>query len=114
MREILRHDKPTFDINSKGTEEILLRADYHGCLMKVFQSKCPSYVGVTGIIMQDTKETFKIIDKQNKVRVIQKKSCIFLFKVGNFELKMFGKNFNYRPMDRINKKFKLRLSSGQL
>ena len=60
--------RPTFDINAKGTEEILLRADYHGCLVKVIQSKCPSYVGLTGIIMQDTKETFKIIDKQNKVR----------------------------------------------
>lgn len=60
--------RPTFDINSTESQEILLRADYHGCLVKVIQSKCPSYVGVIGIIMQDTKETFKIINKKNIVK----------------------------------------------
>lgn len=47
---------------------MLLRADFHGCMVKVTQSKCPSYVGVCGIIIQDTKETFKIINSKDIVK----------------------------------------------
>lgn len=34
----------------------------------VVRSKCPSYVGTTGILVQEFKHVFKIITKDNKVK----------------------------------------------
>lgn len=41
--------------------DILLNADYHGCEFSVIQSRCPSYVGVEGIVLQETQNTFKVL-----------------------------------------------------
>lgn len=49
-------------------QETLLRVDLHGCRIRVVQSKCPTYVGIKGILIQDTKETFKIINKLDQVK----------------------------------------------
>ncbi|XP_067928534.1 ribonuclease P protein subunit p29-like [Watersipora subatra] len=114
MKEVLRFDRSTFSTTNKGTREILLRADYHGCLITVLQSKCPTYVGKSGIVIQDTREVFKIIDTANMVKVIPKKSCIFTFKLGSYEVKIYGQNFNYRPMDRVSKKFKVKCATLDL
>ena len=45
------------------------------------------------------------------IAAIPKKSCIFAFQLGTYELKIYGKNFNYRSMDRVNKKFKAQCAS---
>lgn len=34
----------------------------------VTKSKCPSYVGVTGILLQETKHVFKIITKEDHLK----------------------------------------------
>lgn len=34
----------------------------------VTKSKCPSYVGVTGILLQETKHVFKIITKEDRLK----------------------------------------------
>lgn len=46
----------------------LYRADFHGALVTVIQSKCPSYVGLTGIIVMETKNVFKILGQDNKCK----------------------------------------------
>ncbi|XP_049720375.1 ribonuclease P protein subunit p29 isoform X1 [Elephas maximus indicus] len=43
----------------------LLKADLHGAVISVTKSKCPSYVGVTGILLQETKHVFKIVTKED-------------------------------------------------
>lgn len=137
--------RPEFDMRAKAVEEVLLRCDYHGCKVAVTQSKCPSYVGLSGIIAQDSKEVFKIITKGDKLKsmslrckrlilqtvykplcehvfecyyhyhywsfydmisAVPKKNTIFTFRLGSYDVKIFGNNFNFRPMDRINRKFK--------
>jgi RNase P/RNase MRP subunit p29 len=47
---------------------MLQKADFHGALLKVVRSKCSSLVGVQGIILMDTKGTFQIICKDNRVK----------------------------------------------
>jgi RNase P/RNase MRP subunit p29 len=54
-------------ITEQGTL-MLQKADFHGALLKVVRSKCSSLVGVQGIILMDTKGTFQIICKDDKVR----------------------------------------------
>lgn len=34
----------------------------------VTKSKCPSYVGVTGILLQETKHVFKILTKEDRLK----------------------------------------------
>jgi ribonuclease P protein subunit POP4 len=45
----------------------LIKADYHGAKVTVIRSKCPSTVGLQGIIIQDTKNTFILLNRENKV-----------------------------------------------
>ena len=51
----------------------LLKADYDGCLVTVKKSRNPSLVGQSGIVLMETKNTFKIITRDDKVK------CKFLF-----------------------------------
>ncbi len=39
----------------------LLRADYHGALLRVVQARCPSRVGVVGVVVQETQQTFVLL-----------------------------------------------------
>lgn len=54
----------------------LFRADYHGCKMKVDRSVCPGYVGKSGIVAMETRNCFRIVGKDNKVRSECKQSMI--------------------------------------
>jgi len=46
----------------------LYRADYHGAFLKVTRSKCASLVGKSGIVLMDTKNTFKMLGEDNILR----------------------------------------------
>ncbi|CAF4733226.1 unnamed protein product [Rotaria sp. Silwood1] len=67
--------------NATNNETILqgiLTADYHGCLIRIVKAKNSSLIGKEGIIIQETKNMFVIIE-QNKNRrcSILKKDCLF-------------------------------------
>ncbi|CAF3678386.1 unnamed protein product [Rotaria sp. Silwood1] len=67
--------------NATNNETILqgiLTADYHGCLIRIVKAKNSSLIGKEGIIIQETKNMFVIIE-QNKNRQcsILKKDCLF-------------------------------------
>ncbi|XP_031562031.1 ribonuclease P protein subunit p29-like [Actinia tenebrosa] len=84
----------------------MLKADYHGCLITVCRSKCPSYVGKTGIVLQETKNVFKIIAKDNKLKVIPKANSVFSFELNGFTFKIYGNHFRFRASERSVRKFK--------
>jgi ribonuclease P protein subunit POP4 len=48
----------------------LLKADLHGAIVTVVQSKCPSNIGISGIIAKDTESTFCLITKANGMKGI--------------------------------------------
>ncbi|KAM8894023.1 ribonuclease P protein subunit p29-like isoform 5-T5 [Spinachia spinachia] len=49
-------------------QQKLLKADFHGAILTVVRSKCPSYVGATGILIQEFKHVFKIITKEDQLK----------------------------------------------
>lgn len=51
----------------KDTELRLAKTDYHGAKFAVLAALNPSLVGTVGIVVQETKNTFKIIDQANRV-----------------------------------------------
>lgn len=46
----------------------LASADYHGAELTVVRSRCTGLVGLTGIVLRDTKFTFQIITKKNELK----------------------------------------------
>lgn len=64
------------DKGEANFEQKLIKADFHGAPFTVIQSTNPSYVGVSGIVIQETLSMFKIITKENKLK---RKPFSFLF-----------------------------------
>ncbi|KAI9507872.1 RNase P/MRP, p29 subunit [Russula earlei] len=62
----------------------LVKADFHGSIMtalKVRKSKNPGLVRLSGIVVQETENTFKVVTKGDKLKVIPKQGSIFVFAV---------------------------------
>ncbi|KAJ7311901.1 hypothetical protein JRQ81_006219 [Phrynocephalus forsythii] len=84
----------------------LLKADLHGALVTVTKSKCPSYVGITGIVLQEMKHIFKIITKEDKLKVIPKLNSVFSIELDGFVSYIYGSRIQFRASERSAKKFK--------
>ncbi|RKP10228.1 Rof/RNase P-like protein [Thamnocephalis sphaerospora] len=84
----------------------LLKADLHGSMLTVTRSRCPNYVGVTGIMVMETKNIFHIIDRRNKLRAIPKAHSVFSLCIQGHEYLVYGDQFCHRSGDRAAKKFK--------
>ncbi|XP_034039837.1 ribonuclease P protein subunit p29 [Thalassophryne amazonica] len=89
-------------------QQKLLKADFHGAIITVVRSKCPSYVGATGILVQELKHVFKLITKEDKVKVIPKRNSVFSMEFSGFVSHIYGSQFEKRAGERSAKKFKVR------
>uniref|UniRef100_A0A2M4AZ71 Ribonuclease P protein subunit p29 n=1 Tax=Anopheles triannulatus TaxID=58253 RepID=A0A2M4AZ71_9DIPT len=85
----------------------LLKADYHGAKVTVVRSKQPSVVGMKGIVVLDTKGTFKIVSKDNRLRTIPKNDSVFEIQSKENVVTLFGKHLNARPAERSVRKIKV-------
>ncbi|KAK3914013.1 Ribonuclease P protein subunit p29 [Frankliniella fusca] len=84
----------------------LYRADYHGAELEVTRSKCSSLRGIKGIVLMDTKNTFKMIGRDNIIRTVPKSPCVFSLNFEGYTCTIFGKYFCTRPAERSVKKVK--------
>lgn len=96
------------DSNPQVLQQKLLKADFHGCVLTVVRSKCPSYVGSSGILVQELKHVFKIITKENRLKTIPKRNSVFSVEMGDFVTHIYGSKFEFRSSERSAKKFKTR------
>ena len=59
-------------LNSPGAMQAacqkLLKAELQGSMLKVQRSKCPSYVGISGIVLQESRHTFILITPDDTVK----------------------------------------------
>ncbi|KAH3849884.1 ribonuclease P protein subunit p29-like [Dreissena polymorpha] len=92
--------------HSKLNNERLLKADFHGCLVVVRKTKCPSLLGLAGIVLMETKNMVKIIAKDNKIKCIPKASCMFSFQLDGFLFTIHGNQFCVSAAQRTKRKFK--------
>ncbi|BES96038.1 ribonuclease P protein subunit [Nesidiocoris tenuis] len=97
----------TGDVTSPLFEEVsqlLFKADYHGAIVRVTRSTAPSLVGLGGIIVFETRNTLKVLGKDNITRCLPKLTCEFEILVGDLVIRFLGKNFLVKPPDRAAKK----------
>ncbi|TRM65007.1 Rof/RNase P-like protein [Schizophyllum amplum] len=62
---------------SAGMHVKLVKADLHGSILTVKQSKNPALVGLSGITILETENTFRVVTRKNKVKLIPKENTIF-------------------------------------
>uniref|UniRef100_A0A1I8PSF8 Ribonuclease P protein subunit p29 n=1 Tax=Stomoxys calcitrans TaxID=35570 RepID=A0A1I8PSF8_STOCA len=86
--------------------KMLVKTDLHGSNMSVLQSKCSTLVGISGIVVMDTKNVLKILGKDNRLRTVPKSECVFSMKFGNMNFTIFGKHLCIRPAERSVRKIK--------
>ncbi|XP_071403300.1 ribonuclease P protein subunit p29 [Centroberyx affinis] len=89
-------------------QQKLLKADFHGAIITVVRSRCPSYVGTTGILVQEFKHVFKIITKEDRLKVIPKRNSVFEVEINGFVSHIYGNKFEQRASERSAKKFKVK------
>ncbi|XP_059215495.1 ribonuclease P protein subunit p29 [Centropristis striata] len=94
--------------NPQFVQQKLLKADFHGAIITVVRSKCPSYVGTTGILVQEFKHVFKIITREDRLKVIPKRNSVFAVEINGFISHIYGSKFEQRASERSAKKFKVR------
>ncbi|XP_064079009.1 ribonuclease P protein subunit p29-like isoform X2 [Macrobrachium nipponense] len=82
------------------------KLEYFGCFMRVSRSVCSEYIGVVGIVIRETKNTFLLICPDNKVKTIPKKHSEFSFVVENFGITVLGNHLNQKPAVRAKHTFK--------
>ena len=80
-----------------------LRGEFIGKKVEIVDSKNKDLVGIKGKIVDETKNMFEIESKK-ATKKIQKKICRFKFLPE--KIVVDGKIINYRPEDRISRKFK--------
>ncbi|KAJ3703139.1 hypothetical protein LUZ61_006844 [Rhynchospora tenuis] len=78
------------DAGKKQLTERLLTADLHGAFLSVVESKTVSYVGISGIMVRETTETFGIISQNNKFKVVPKAGSIFMLQADSWMVTLCG------------------------
>ncbi|KAJ2784005.1 RNase P/RNase MRP complex subunit [Coemansia javaensis] len=87
----------------------LVKADLHGARVSVVRARCPNFVGISGILAQETKNTFKIITRDDRLAVVPKAHCVFALDLPPAsQCLIYGDQFTYRASERATKKFKSR------
>ncbi|CAN8030723.1 hypothetical protein HPB47_003399 [Ixodes persulcatus] len=89
-----------------GAQERLLKAEYTGCHLTVAASRCPSYVGVRGIVLQETKNVFRLLTAEGRVRTVPKAHSQFAFELAGKLHRIYGSHFRVHSFERVKAKFK--------
>lgn len=78
------------NVRQNQLAQCLLTADRHGAVIQVVECKISSFIGVSGIVVRETTETFGIISKDDKFRVVPKKISVFIFRVDCWKITLHG------------------------
>ena len=83
-------------------EKKLAREELIGLHVKIIECTDPNWKGKSGIILDETKNTF-LIELKDKEKIIPKKTAIFEFNYCGKKITLNGSKIAYRPEDRIKK-----------
>lgn len=61
----------------------IARADFHGAYMKVIASSEARWVGIEGIVYEETKHTFLVMTQDGQCSILPKARCTFEVQIDN-------------------------------
>jgi len=83
-------------------EKNLAKEEFIGQNVKIVDCTDPNWKGQSGLIVDETKNTF-LIKTNHGNKKIAKKTAMFEFKTNDEKIIIDGKKIVYRPEDRIKK-----------
>ncbi len=84
----------------------IIRSEFVGTKVKVAKSKHPNYVGISGKIVDETRNTFTIIQKGER-KIVVKDSAVFHFNFADgTTIEINGKLLAGKPEDRLKKRIR--------
>ena len=97
--------------NSNNEENILskmLKADLHGAILTVINSTNKNNIGISGIVLFESRRTFNLLNKKNEIKTILKNGNIFETEINynGMKIHIYGDNFIYKSAERTKIKFK--------
>lgn len=104
-----KSDPDTRPGGDEGMQTQICRADYHGAFFKVTRASNPALMGVEGIVLMETKNTFQILGKNDVLKTVPKSGSTFSFQYDGHLIQISGSTMCMKPGERNVKKWKLRL-----
>ncbi|KAI0934390.1 hypothetical protein AcW1_005930 [Taiwanofungus camphoratus] len=107
MSELLALSTPSGFSNSPISEAApsaaamhtkLVKADFHGALLTVRQSKNPCLIGLSGIVVHETENAFKVVTRKDQLKLIPKQNSIFTFAVPLYSTLSSGSSSSAAPL----------------
>lgn len=87
----------------------ILNHELIGLRAKIVKSTHQGYVGIEGLVIDETMKTIKIMNDDGKIKVIPKSCCTFRFKLpNNVIVEVEGIHLVGRPEDRVKRIVKKR------
>lgn len=84
----------------------IIRWEFIGSDLKIIGSRNPEYVGLSGKVVDETKNTFTILHNGARKKII-KEVCLFHFRFSDGTIvEVDGKLLVGRPEDRLKKRIK--------
>uniref|UniRef100_A0A0K0G0D3 Ribonuclease P protein subunit p29 n=1 Tax=Strongyloides venezuelensis TaxID=75913 RepID=A0A0K0G0D3_STRVS len=84
-------------------DERLLKIDYHGCLLLITHATNKSLIGINGFVVHESRQTFQLITKEDKLKTIPKKDTVFQYVVNNKVYILFGNGILQKSFTRGRK-----------
>lgn len=94
------------DSKTETLQNRVRKIDYFGCFMRVTKSRCSEYIGMQGIVLRETKNTFMMICPDDTVKIIPKLHSEFSFVVGRAGFSILGNHLHQRSVERAKHNFK--------
>ncbi|GAA5836767.1 hypothetical protein JCM3766R1_006258 [Sporobolomyces carnicolor] len=110
-------------MNVANIQTKLVKAEFVGCIMHVKRAKNPALVGLSGIVLQETQGTFKVVTPKSQIKVLPKQNSIFTIVLPlqesatdrerqELSVDIFGDSFAYRSAERVGRKWKAGTGAG--
>lgn len=99
----------TYSLNEENILNCLKQIDYHGCILTVTKSTSKYHVGIRGIVLQDKKNIFVLLTKENTIKLVPKLGSLFEFElINDCKITVVGSNMCIRPEMRTTKHAKIK------
>ncbi|EKX74253.1 conserved hypothetical protein [Theileria equi strain WA] len=80
--------------------------DLQGAKVDIIKSSCPTYVGISGIIIRETQNGFNIVNQLSQLKFVLKKQTVFQIRLGDWTFFVHGQHIVATPSQRSKKKLK--------